>query len=259
MAVTARKRFGQHFLHEPAAIRRILEAVSPRPGEVVVEIGPGRGALTAALLERLTELHAIELDRDLAAYLRRRFPRGLVLHEGDALDFDYRALAAAGPLRLVGNLPYNISTALLLGLLEDADILRDMHFMLQREVAERLSASPGGRAYGRLSVMVQWRCRVERLFTLGPGAFQPPPKVDSTVLRLTPRADAPAVGDPRRFAELVRLAFGQRRKSLRNALRGRVPEAVLARAGIDPGRRAETLAVEEFARLARLAGGPATR
>lgn len=252
MGAAARKRFGQHFLHDPHAIRRIVDAVQPQSGERLVEIGPGRGALTAALLERVPALHAIEIDRDLVACLRERFPRGLILHQADALTFDYRSLAAGGPIRLVGNLPYNISTPLLLALVAQLDAIQDMHFMLQREVAERLTAAPGGKTYGRLSVMVQWRLRGERLFHLGPGAFRPPPKVDSTVVRLVPRSDAPRVADPAFFAELVRRAFGQRRKALKNALAGLLDETAIRAAGVDPLRRAETLTVEEFVALSKL-------
>jgi len=250
----ARRRFGQHFLHDPAVIARIVAAIDPRPGERLVEIGPGLGALTLPLLDRAGRLEVVELDRDVIPRLAER-ARGrgeLVIHEADALDFDFAALAGAGPpLRLCGNLPYNISTPLLFHLLEAQAAIRDMHFMLQREVVARMAASPSSKAYGRLTVMLAVRCRVERLFEVGPGAFRPPPRVDSAVVRLVPHATAPfPVADPGRFAAVVAAAFGQRRKTLRNALDGVVGPAGFAAAGIDPGRRAETLEPREFARLA---------
>lgn len=250
MPAPARKRFGQHFLHDPGVIARILAAFDPRPGQTVVEIGPGRGALTVPLLERLPRLHAIELDRDLAARLPG-FAGGsgeLIVHQADALAFDFAALAAGGRVRLIGNLPYNISTPLLFHLIDQADAIEDMLFMVQREVAERLAAAPGGNRYGRLSVMVQWRCEVESLFDVGPGAFQPPPKVWSSVVRLRPRAAAAAI-DRSSFARLVQAAFAQRRKTLRNSLRGLLDEQALARAGVDPGARPQTLALGQFVRL----------
>ena len=247
-----KKRFGQHFLHDPAVIGRIVAAIGPRPGEVLVEIGPGTGALTQALLPASDTLHAVEIDRDLIASLQARFgAAGLVLYRADALDFDFCRLAEQGrPLRLAGNLPYNISTPLLFHLLEHIGCIRDMHFMVQKEVADRLCAAPGSKTYGRLSVMVQWRCRVTRLFTVGPGAFTPPPKVDSALIRLQPHETPPAkVSDPQAFARIVRAAFGQRRKALRNSLRELLDDSVFHGCGIDPRRRAETLTVEEFACL----------
>jgi len=260
MAATPRKRFGQHFLHDPGVVDRILGAVSPRRGERLVEIGPGEGVLTGPLLHAAGALDAIELDRDLAAALRARtdWPGELTIHEGDVLRFDFRALATDTPIRVVGNLPYNISTPLLFHLLDQRDVVRDMHFMLQREVVDRLAAAPGSKTYGRLSVMVQAYCRVEALFRVAPGAFRPPPAVDSAVVRLTPLPE-PAVGsgDAAAFAEVVRLAFAQRRKTLRNALRTRVAAERVRAAGIDPTRRAETLSVVEYARLAAAAGASA--
>ena len=250
-----RKRFGQNFLHDAGIVARIVAAVAPRDGDRLVEIGPGEGALTGPLLEAAGELTAIELDRDLVALLNTRFPPGggLTLLAGDALTFDFRALAAGGRLRLVGNLPYNISTPLLFHLFDQRDAVADMHFMLQREVVDRLAAPPGGKAYGRLSVMAQVACRVTPLIRVPPGAFRPPPKVDSTVVRLVPHATPPvAIDDPGRFAAVVAAAFAQRRKTLRNTLRGVVDVDALAAAGIDPGRRAETLTLEEFARAAAL-------
>jgi len=250
----ARKRFGQHFLHDPGVIARIVAAIDPRPGEHVVEIGPGLGALTLPLLERVGRLEAVEIDRDVIPRLAER-ARGhgeLLIHEADALDFDFGALRGTGPaLRLCGNLPYNISTPLLFHLLESHAAIADMHFMLQKEVVARMAASPSSKAYGRLTVMLAVHCTVERLFDVGSGAFRPPPRVDSAIVRLVPHARAPfPVGDPARFGAVVAAAFGQRRKTLRNALAGLVAPAGFARAGVDPGRRAETLEPREFARLA---------
>ena len=248
------KRFGQHFLHDAAVIAQIVAAIDPRPGERLVEIGPGRGALTLPLLERVPRLEAVELDRDLIPLLLER-ARGhgeLVIHEGDALAFDFHVLRGAGPrLRLCGNLPYNVSTPLLFHLLETPGDVLDMHFMLQKEVVARMAAAPGGRDYGRLTVMLATHCRVEWLFDVGPGAFRPPPRVDSSVVRLVPHAVAPfTIADPVRHARVVAAAFGQRRKTLRNSLRGVVGADGFAATGIDPGRRAETLSPAEFARLA---------
>ena len=250
----ARKRFGQHFLHDPGVIARIVAAIDPRPGERLVEIGPGLGALTLPLLDRIGRLEVVELDRDVIPRLAERAAgRGeLVIHEADALDFDFGALRGAGPkLRVCGNLPYNISTPLLFHLLESHAAIADMHFMLQREVVARMAAVPSTKAYGRLTVMLAVHCRVERLFDVGPGAFRPPPRVDSAIVRLVPHASPPfPVADPLRFAAVVAAAFGQRRKTLRNALEGVVAPDGFAAAGVDPGRRAETLEAHEFARLA---------
>ncbi|MGC4028343.1 MAG: 16S rRNA (adenine(1518)-N(6)/adenine(1519)-N(6))-dimethyltransferase RsmA [Steroidobacteraceae bacterium] len=252
--VRARKRFGQHFLHDPAVLERIAAAVAPAAAELVVEIGPGTGALTRHLLQRLPQLHAVEIDRDLAAQLRTTWGERLVLHEGDALDFDFAALAqsAGRPLRIVGNLPYNISTPLLFHLLEAADHLVDLHVMLQREVIDRMAAAPGSDDYGRLTVMLSPRFVITKLFDVGPGAFRPPPRVWSAVARLDvlrqPRFDLPPG-----FAALVAAAFAQRRKTLRNSLRGLLSDTAWADSGIDPAARPETLAPEQFARLAALA------
>jgi 16S rRNA (adenine1518-N6/adenine1519-N6)-dimethyltransferase len=257
MSHRPRKRFGQHFLHDPAIIERIIEAVGPAPGDRLVEIGPGEGALTLPLLERGVRLTVIELDRDLAARLAARPEAGdqLTVVQGDALKVSLASLAAPGErLRLVGNLPYNISTPLLFRFIEQAGVIQDMHFMLQREVVERMAAPPGSKTYGRLSVMLAAACRVEALFDIGPGAFRPPPRVWSSVVRLVPWTAPPfPVPDPVLFAEVVRRAFGQRRKTLRNALSGLVDEAGIRAAGCDPGARAETLPAEAFGRLAAFA------
>lgn len=251
-----RKRFGQNFLHDTYVISRIVAAVQPRPGEHLVEIGPGRGAITEGLLDETGRLQAVELDRDLIEPLNSRFAdRGLVLHQGDALDFDLCALAPGdGRLRLVGNLPYNISTPLLFRFLEQAGCIEDMHLMLQKEVVERITAPSGSKTYGRLSVMVQAFCRAEYLFTIRSGAFTPAPKVDSAFLRLVPYRPLPhPIDDPACFARLVAQAFSQRRKTLRNSLRGLVEPAVMVGVGVEPALRAENLSVAAFISLANTA------
>jgi 16S rRNA (adenine1518-N6/adenine1519-N6)-dimethyltransferase len=249
-----RKRFGQHFLHDPAILRRIVQALGPRGAGRLVEIGPGRGALTRLLLESFGALDAIEIDRDLAALLREKFPHdgALVLHEGDALEFDFAALARtrAAPLRIVGNLPYNISTPLLFRLLASAAVITDLHVMLQREVVERLVARPGGGDYGRLTVMLAPWVHIERLFDIGPGAFQPAPRVWSAMVRLTVRPTPAFVVSPH-FAQVVAAAFGHRRKTLRNALKGVISSAAIDACQLDGGVRPETLAPEAFNILAR--------
>ena len=253
----ARKRFGQNFLRDPNIIRRIVAAIDPKPGEHLVEIGPGLGALTEPLIEAAGQLTAIELDRDLAARLRERFPaERLRLIEGDALRFDFATLPA--PLRVVGNLPYNVSTPLLFHLAAYAERLTDMTFMLQKEVVERMAAQPGSAAYGRLSVMLQLRFAVRKCFDVPPGAFVPAPKVTSSIVRLTPLpAGTHALADAELFSRLVAAAFNQRRKTLRNALKALLPEQnLLVQAEIDPNARAETLAVEDFVRLANVLTRP---
>lgn len=254
-AHTPRKRFGQNFLTDPGVIARILALVDARPGDTVVEIGPGRGALTEGLIASGARLHVVEIDRDLAAAWRTRESPRFTLHQQDALDFDFSALCPVGTrLRVVGNLPYNISTPLLFHLLAQAGVIADMHFMLQREVVERLAAPSGCGDYGRLSVMVQYRCRVLPLLDVPPHAFIPAPRVQSAVVRLLPGhfdhgiADSPAV-----LAQLVRQAFTQRRKTLRNALSGLLEAAAITALDIDPQRRPETLTVAEFVRLANAA------
>jgi 16S rRNA (adenine1518-N6/adenine1519-N6)-dimethyltransferase len=252
--IQARKRFGQHFLHDPAVLQHIAQVVSPRPGDRIVEIGPGHGALTALLLARTPRIDAVEIDRDLTALLRQRWPDTLTLHEADALKFDFAALARArgGPLRIVGNLPYNISTPLLFHLLESVDHLVDLHVMLQKEVVDRMAAAPGAGAYGRLTVMLAPRLEVQWLFDVGPGAFQPPPRVWSAVARLIARPQ-PLFQVPEAYGRVVAAAFSQRRKTVRNSLRAIVGPEAWEATGIDPGARPEVLAPAQFAALAALA------
>jgi len=251
----ARKRFSQNFLHDPGVIERIVDAIDPRPGQHLVEIGPGLGALTGPLVGRAGKITAIEIDRDLAERLRARFAAGEIdLLVADALQLDWPQLARSlgGSLRLVGNLPYHVSTPLLFCLLPVADQVQDQHFMLQREVVERMAAAPGGKEYGRLSVMLQARYRIERLFHVAAGSFHPAPKVQSSIVRMTPLASADlAPVAPAVFAEVVSAAFSQRRKTLRNSLGRLLGEAQIEQAGVDPRARAEVLDVAAFVRLAR--------
>jgi len=249
-----RKRFGQHFLHDPGTIERIVAAVAPGADDVLVEIGPGEGAITEPLARLASHLYAVEFDRDLAAALSARYAgHGRVtIHQADALRFDFASLGSG--LRVVGNLPYNISTPLLFRLLEFRDAIRDMHFMLQKEVVDRMCAAPGGRDYGRLTVMLGTRLAIAPLFDVPPGAFRPPPKVTSAVVRLAPLPPGTfAIDDEARLALLVREAFNRRRKTLRNALGGQVGEATFAAAGIDPGLRPEQVPVAGWVALANAA------
>jgi 16S rRNA (adenine1518-N6/adenine1519-N6)-dimethyltransferase len=258
--IRARKRFGQHFLHDPGVLARIVAAIDPQPGERIVEIGPGRGALSRLLLERCRRLEAIEIDRDLIPVLRERCAGAgeLIVYDGDVLEMDLGKLQDGGaPIRICGNLPYNISTPLLFHLLESGAVITDMHFMLQKEVVDRIVAPPGGKTYGRLTVMLAVYCRAEALFHVGRGAFQPPPAVDSTVVRLLPHgADPFPLPDRARFARIVASAFSMRRKTLRNSLRGLVTAAQFDEAGIDAIRRPETLSAAEFAGLAAIMPAP---
>lgn len=252
-----KKRLGQNFLHDPGVIGRLLAVIDPRPQDHLVEIGPGRGALTRGLLTAARRLDVVELDRDLLEPLRRGLARDgeLHIHHADALTFELcRLRDGATLLRLVGNLPYNISTPLLFRFLDQAHCIQDMHLMLQREVAERVAALPGSKTYGRLSVMVQAYCAVETLLSIGAGAFVPAPKVESAFLRLVPYRPLPQpIRDQARLAQIVAAAFSQRRKTLRNTLKGMMPVERLAECGIDPGWRAEELSVGAFIDLANAA------
>jgi len=257
--IPTRKRFGQHFLHDPAVIARIVAGVALQPGDAAVEIGPGRGALTPLLLAAAGQLDVVEIDRDLAALLRTRFaaePR-FVLHQGDALEIDWHALRRerGRRLRLIGNLPYNISTPLLFRLLACAGAIQDMHFMLQKEVVDRILASPGSRTYGRLTVMLRPYVNASRVLEVGPGAFHPNPAVHSAVVRLTVNEAPPDWAGSPEYAAVVSAAFGQRRKTLRNALQGLLRPDQISALGIDPGARAEVLSAAQFGALARAAAG----
>ena len=251
----AKKRYGQHFLHDPGTINRIVHAIDPRPGERIVEIGPGRGAITAPVLALAGAIDVVEIDADVIAPLQAHcHGRGeLRVHLADALEFDFRALRGDGPqLRLIGNLPYNVSTPLLFHFIAQIDAIADMHFMLQKEVVVRMAAAPGSGDYGRLTVMLAPHVRVDSLFDIGAGAFKPPPQVTSTFFALHPHAGPPFdVGDPAAFAAIVLAAFSKRRKTLRNALQPLLDADGIRAAGIDPGARAETLAPGDFAALAR--------
>ncbi|SDU07652.1 16S rRNA (adenine(1518)-N(6)/adenine(1519)-N(6))-dimethyltransferase RsmA [Geopseudomonas guangdongensis] len=250
----ARKRFGQNFLHDAGIIHRILRAIHARPDQHLLEIGPGQGAITEGLLGSDARLDVIELDQDLIPLLKMRFgldPK-FTLHQGDALKFDFASLVEGGEkLRVVGNLPYNISTPLIFHLLDHAAVIEDMHFMLQKEVVERMAAGPGGGDWGRLSIMVQYHCRVEHLFNVGPGAFNPPPKVDSAIVRLVPHAVLPHPAKDHRLLErVVREAFNQRRKTLRNTLKNLLDAQAIEAAGVDGSLRPEQLDLAAFVRLA---------
>lgn len=250
-----KKSLGQHFLTDRSYIDKIVMAVNPQPGDRLVEIGPGQGAITFPLLRKHGELTAIEFDRDLITPLMEASEgvgRLTIIHK-NVLDVDFGKLAGDDALRLVGNLPYNLSSPILFHAIEHATSIRDMVFMLQKEVVDRMAAEPGSKVYGRLSVMLQAYCRVDALFVVPPGAFRPPPKVDSAVARLVPR-DAASVGirDRGRFEAVVRAAFGQRRKTLRNALGGTCTTDQIEAAGLRPDARAEQVDVDGFVRLANL-------
>ena len=258
----ARKRFGQNFLHDTGVIDRIIRAIAPREGDRMLEIGPGQGAITQSLVDSGVQLDVIEIDLDLVSILQDRFAlaKNFTLHEGDALKFDFSRLnPEPSSLRVVGNLPYNISTPLIFHLLNNAHVVRDMHFMLQKEVVERMAAKPGGGDWGRLSIMVQYHCRVEHLFNVGPGSFSPPPKVDSAIVRLTPHAVLPhQAQDARALDRIVREAFNQRRKTLRNTLKNVLSAEEVEAAGVDGSLRPEQLDMAAFVRLAdQLSAQPA--
>ena len=247
----ARKRFGQHFLTDPGVIDAIVDAIGPQQEETVVEIGPGLAAITKPLLSRCSKLHVVELDRDLAGKLRQRFKgeSKLTIHEADALQFDYSTLG--DDLRVVGNLPYNISTPLLFRLLEYREHITDMHFMLQKEVVERMAAEPGSKAYGRLGIMLGCYFDIEALFEVDRLAFDPPPDVTSAIVRLTPLPPGTYdIDDPARLSQLVATAFSQRRKTVRNALKQVVNEETLEYVGIDPGLRPEAISIAQYVELA---------
>ncbi len=258
----ARKRFGQHFLVDNNVVTRIVTAINPQQSDHIVEIGPGLGVLTEALLSCVPGMDAVELDRDIIPKLAERCGAitetssgtlsKLTIHEADALQFDFMTLAGdKRPLRIVGNLPYNISTPLMFHLIESSQIISDMHFMLQKEVVNRLAARPGSKDFGRLSVMMQYHCQVDSLFDVPPESFDPPPKVNSAVVRLVPHKESPVeVSDVKTLAKVVTQAFSQRRKTLRNTLKPLLSAEKIKELGIDPVRRAETLNLDEFARLA---------
>jgi 16S rRNA (adenine1518-N6/adenine1519-N6)-dimethyltransferase len=252
----ARKRFGQNFLHDDRIIQRIIDALSPAAGEQLVEVGPGRGALTRHLVDSGADLHAIELDRDLAGYLQSLYHHNphFTLHQGDVLKFDFATLSETpDSLRVVGNLPYNISTPCLFHLLDYRHLIRDMLFMLQREVVNRMAAVPGEKDYGRLSIMLQYHCRIEPLFEVPPDAFSPPPKVTSAIVRLVPlEHPREQAVDETLFATVVRHAFSQRRKTLKNALQALITPERPFDWPVDPGQRPERLDVTDFVRISNV-------
>ncbi len=248
-----RKRFGQNFLTDQNVLSEIIRVIAPAAGDTMVEIGPGQGAMTALLLAHLSRLQVVELDRDLVAMLQKKFsPDKLTIHSGDALQFDFGTLQPAqGKLRIVGNLPYNISSPLLFHLTQYAQQVEDQHFMLQKEVVQRMVAPPGGKDYGRLSVMLQWRYQMEMLFIVPPTAFDPPPKVDSAIVRMRPIA-SPLACEQARLEQVVTQAFSQRRKVIRNSLSSLFTEQQLIAAGIDPQARPETISLEQYVALTHL-------
>jgi 16S rRNA (adenine1518-N6/adenine1519-N6)-dimethyltransferase len=249
-----RKRFGQNFLHDPQVIDRIIACIAPQASDLLVEIGPGRAALTRPLLESGAELHLLELDRDLVSKLQKQFSDkpNIIIHSCDALKANLPAITANRPFRLIGNLPYNISTPLIFHVLQWHEQVVDMHFMLQKEVVDRMAATPGSRTYGRLSVMTQFRCNVTALFDVFPESFSPVPKVCSSIVRLQPLRTPPAdAGSFRNFERVVSAAFSQRRKTLRNSLRDLFTADEILATGNDPGQRAEQLSLSQFAALAR--------
>lgn len=252
-----RKRFGQNFLHDPAVIRRIVNAIQPQAEQHLVEIGPGLGAITNHLIDLCRKLDVVELDRDLIAGLTTIDDSDQYqVHNADALHFDFCSLADnSEKLRLLGNLPYNISTPLLFHLLKQAECIHDLHFMLQREVVERIVASPGSKTYGRLSVAIQARCSSEMLFVIGPGAFNPAPKVESAIVRLTPDINAVhAIRYPHLLDQILQQAFSQRRKIILNSLKKSVDALILEAVAIDPTARAEAIPVRSYVRLANRVG-----
>jgi 16S rRNA (adenine1518-N6/adenine1519-N6)-dimethyltransferase len=254
MKHVARKRFGQNFLTDKQVLSDIIDAIAPRKGETMVEIGPGLAAMTALLLKQLDHMHVVELDRDLVTRLEKSWPpERLTVHSGDALKFDFGSIPVAEgqKLRVVGNLPYNISSPLLFHLADFAHLIEDQHFMLQKEVVERMVAAPGSKTYGRLSVMLQWRYTMSLMFIVPPTAFDPPPQVESAIVRMVPVArQLPC--DAKRLEAVVAKAFSQRRKVIRNCVAGMFTEAQLVEVGIDPGVRPETVSLEQYVALANL-------
>ncbi|UVW28459.1 16S rRNA (adenine(1518)-N(6)/adenine(1519)-N(6))-dimethyltransferase RsmA [Massilia sp. H6] len=254
MKHVARKRFGQNFLTDKMVLSDIIDTIAPQRGETMVEIGPGLAAMTALLLKQLDQMHVVELDRDLVARLEKAYPREkLTVHSGDALKFDFGAIPVpeGQRLRIVGNLPYNISSPLLFHLAEFAPLVEDQHFMLQKEVVERMVAEPGTKAYGRLSVMLQWRYDMSLMFIVPPTAFDPPPRVDSAIVRMVPKREMLAC-DGAKLEKVVAKAFSQRRKVIRNCVAGMFTEAQLVEAGIEPSVRPEAVGLEQYVALANL-------
>jgi len=256
MAHTPRKRFGQNFLHDHNIIYNIISSIQAKPDQHWVEIGPGQGALTEPLLKQGVRLEVVELDRDLVVLLREKFKQyfNLQIHSADALRFDFSSLAGEGKkLRVIGNLPYNISTPLMFHLLDNASCIEDMHFMLQKEVVDRICAAPGNKKYGRLSVMMQYYCSTELLFDVPPESFDPAPQVMSAIVRLVPHTQPPvAVNDMAKLNRVVTQAFSQRRKTLRNSMKKLIAEEEIVALGIDPTLRAENISLAEFASLSNL-------
>lgn len=256
MAHTPRKRFGQNFLHDHTIIYNIISSIQAEPGQHWVEIGPGQGALTGPLLNEKVRLDVVELDRDLVVLLKQKFNQypNLQIHSADALRFDFSSLADKDKkLRIIGNLPYNISTPLMFHLLDNAYCIEDMHFMLQKEVVDRICAAPGSKKYGRLSVMMQYYCATELLFEVPPESFDPAPQVMSAIVRLVPHSRPPvAVNDISKLNRVVTQAFSQRRKTLRNSLKKLIGEEEIAAFGIDPTLRAENISLADFASLSNL-------
>ena len=254
MKHVARKRFGQNFLTDQGVLHDIIRVIDPKPNDAMVEIGPGLAAMTRLLLEKVRQLHVVELDRDLVARLSKQFdPARLIVHSADALQFDFAGLPVeeGKKLRVVGNLPYNISSPLLFHLAQIAPQVEDQHFMLQKKVVERMVAPPGSKTYGRLSVMLQWRYHMELMFVVPPTAFDPPPRVDSAIVRMIPLAQ-PLACEQAKLEAVVQQAFSQRRKVIRNCLAGTFTELQLVDAGVDPQARPETVPLEQFVALANL-------
>lgn len=247
-----RKRFGQNFLTDDTVLYNIIRVIDPQPKDTMVEIGPGLAAMTRLLLEGVEQMHVVELDRDLVERLKKSFdPKRLIIHSADALQFDFSSIPvpAGSKLRIVGNLPYNISSPLLFHLAEMAPHVQDQHFMLQKEVVERMVAEPGSKTYGRLSVMLQWRYHMELMFVVPPTAFDPPPRVDSAIVRMIPLPN-PLPCDQAKLEQVVLKAFSQRRKVIRNCLAGMFTESDLLEAGVDPQARPETIPLEQYVALA---------